>query len=199
MSTLPNAATHASRRRSSDGDVADVRRHAQRPASARLDLGRDVLDVRLAPPGRDDVGAGIREAERERAADAARAADDHCHASRKIEQAHRREAGLRVPRARGGRGNRRRGSLGALVGRLLGLMRARLDEMLVHRLTRGVGIAAPDRLVDAPVHVGRVAHVPLAGLPHRLAAPLVVQRRDHLHRARRQSGCPTRRPPRDEN
>ena len=86
------------------GDVADVRRHAQRLAAARLDLGRDLLDQRLAPPGRDDVGAGIREAERQRAADAARAAHDHCHASRKIEQAHRREAGLRVPRALGGGG-----------------------------------------------------------------------------------------------
>ena len=56
--------------------VQHVGRHAQRPAALGLDLLRDVLDQRLPPRGRDDVGTGVREAQRQYSADAAGSADD---------------------------------------------------------------------------------------------------------------------------
>ena len=77
MSTAPNCLRRTRRAAaSSDAASRDVRRHAQRAAAAALDLGGDLVDERRAPAGGDDVGAGVGEAEREGAADAAGAADD---------------------------------------------------------------------------------------------------------------------------
>ena len=68
------------------GRLRDVRRNAQGAPAAALDLGGDRLDVRRAPAGHDDVGAGVGQAERDGAADAAGAADDDGKAAGKIEQ-----------------------------------------------------------------------------------------------------------------
>ena len=53
-----------------------------------LDLGGDVSHELDAAAARHDVGAGVGEPERERAADAARAADDDGRAAGQIEQLH---------------------------------------------------------------------------------------------------------------
>ena len=72
--------------RSSDATSPTSAGIAQRPPAACLDFAGDLLDERRAPPGRDDVGAGVGQTERERAADAARAADDDGDAAGEIEQ-----------------------------------------------------------------------------------------------------------------
>ena len=58
------------------GAVADVGRLAHRPDPHRLDLGADRVDQLGAASGRDDVGAGLGEADRQRPADARRSSDD---------------------------------------------------------------------------------------------------------------------------
>ena len=85
MWTLPYSATHASRSRSSEPTSLTSDGTPDRSPAASLDLGRDRVDERLAPAGGDDVGAGVREPERQRAADAARAADDDGPSAGQIE------------------------------------------------------------------------------------------------------------------
>ena len=65
--------------------IADVSRHPQRPASLRLDRRRDFIDNGRAASGRDDVGAGVGQAQRQGAPDARGAADDDGRASGQIE------------------------------------------------------------------------------------------------------------------
>ena len=56
--------------------------------------------------------------------------------------------------------------------RLLRLVPARLEQVIVHRAPRRVGVARADGLVDAAVHLGGVAEVALAR-----GAPAVSRRR----------------------
>ena len=70
------------------------------------------------------------------------------------------------------------------LGGLLRLVVAGLEQMRVHRLPCGLGVARADRLVDSPVHLGGVAQVTQARARGGIAAPLVVERRDHLDQRR---------------
>jgi len=56
--------------------------------------------------------------------------------------------------------------------------------MRVHGLACRVGIAGPDCLVDAPVRLGGVPVVTLAGSRRGITAPLIVQGRHHLDQRR---------------
>ena len=99
--SMPAAQTQdvdlAERRRGTPSRSALERRPCRRRRTAMRSVRRPRASISAAtsstsacaPAGRDDVGAGVGKAERERAADAARAADDDGHASGKIEQAHR--------------------------------------------------------------------------------------------------------------
>ncbi len=66
-------------------EVADVGGDAQRAAPALLDSPA-TSSTSAAPARRDDVGARIGKTKRERAADAARAADDDGHPAGEIKQ-----------------------------------------------------------------------------------------------------------------
>ena len=81
------------------GRVADVGRNTQRAASAGFNQVGNLLDRRQTAAGRHHVGAGIGQAEGNRAPDPGCAANDYGGAVRQIERDRHQRAGLR--RARG--------------------------------------------------------------------------------------------------
>ena len=92
---LAELARHASRSRSSDRDVA------RRPPASAASGGRAPRSSAAtsstsvcAPAGGDDVRAGVGQPERQRAADAARAADDDGQSAGQIENG--RDSGRRL-------------------------------------------------------------------------------------------------------
>ena len=99
MSTrLETRARHASRRR-----AQRPRGRRRRPDGAACAVPRASIAAAtsvhgVAPPaGGDDVSAGVGQAERERAADAGRAADDHRRPSGEVEEARSSRGPLRPP------------------------------------------------------------------------------------------------------
>jgi hypothetical protein len=64
--------------------------------------------------------------------------------------------------------------------RLLRLILARLNQMRAHQIARALGVARANRLIDAPVHLRRVAMIAFARLNRGLSTPLVIQLRHHL-------------------
>ena len=87
MSTWPNACeARVAQRAAATASVADVGRMPQRPAPARFNRRRHLVHGVGAAAGGDDVGAGVGEPERERAADAGGAADDDRGAAGEIEE-----------------------------------------------------------------------------------------------------------------
>ena len=77
---------HASRSAVIDATSATSAHAVERSAAARANLRGRLLHQFAPPSGGHHVRAGIGEAERNGAADAARAADDHGDASGEIEQ-----------------------------------------------------------------------------------------------------------------
>ena len=180
-----SSARHASRSALERPAVADVGRHraasaGRAPRSRRPPRRRR----RAAPAGDDDVGAGVGEPERERAADAARAADDDGRPAGEIEQGHQLVDATAARPSRSGARRRGAASAASVSAGLLRLVVGGLEQVLVHGLARRVGVARADRLVDPPVRLGGVAQVALDGALRGLAPPLVVQRRHHLDQRR---------------
>src|ERR1051326_8036118 len=85
--------------------------------------------------------------------------------------------------SRGGRARRAAPAV-ALAAAFLRLEAARFDEVIVHRAAGGLGVARANGLVDAPMRFGRRPQIPVGGAHRRLAALLVIQRRDHLDQRR---------------
>ena len=147
----------------------------QRPASPLLDRRRHIVHRRGAASGGDDVRAGVGEAERERAPDPGRAADDDRGAAGEVE---------------GGRGHRAARRFGAPcilnvdAEHLFGLVRPRAQQVFAHQAPRALGVLGADRLIDVAVRVGGVAEVAIDGALGGHAALLVEQRGDHLDQRR---------------
>ena len=72
---------------------ADMTRDRERPASLRLDLGRDVLAVVEFAAGDDHVGARVGEAQRDRLPEAAATTGDDRRFSREVEEIPARHVG----------------------------------------------------------------------------------------------------------
>ena len=181
MSTLPNASRHSSRSRSSDAisDTSAAIDSVRRPRFSIL--GGHVLDELDAAAGRDHVGARVSQPQRQRAADSARTTNDDGRPAGEIEKLHEYgqtdDGRCGAPRAAA---CGRSGVTVAIGRRLLRLVPARLEQVIVHRPPGGLGVAGADRLVNPPVHLGRVAEIALARAGGRLAPAFVVERRDHL-------------------